>query len=126
MALTYAQLAQKLQLLARPRIRVGASAEALQVELLAQDKPELALVGYEFTYDTAGADASPAKVMTVMSAFLETAAMMLDNLPDPFSATSFAQDLYNKGFWTNPAGGDKVLNCELVALEYRAEHWLGE
>lgn len=126
MALTYAQLAQKLQLLARPRIRVRATQEALEVELLAQDNPDLALVGYDFTYADAGADASPAKVMTVMSAFLETAAMMLENLPDPFSATAFAQDLYNAGFWTNPAGGDMILNCELVALEYRPEYWVGE
>ncbi len=126
MALTYAQLAQKLQLLARPRIRVRATQEALQVELLAPNDPEVALVGYDFTYDGSAAEASPAKVMAVMSAFLETAATMLANLPDPFSATSFAQELYNAGFWTNPAGGETILNCELVTLEYRPEYWVAE
>lgn len=126
MALTYAQLAQKLQLLARPRIHVHATQAALQVEMLAQDDPQKVLVGYSFTYEGAASDASPAKVMTVMSAFLETAAMMRENLPDPFSATSFAQDLYNAGFWTNPAGGATILNCELASLEYRPEYWLAE
>jgi hypothetical protein len=126
MALNYAQLADKLRLLARPRIRVQHTPESLRFELLAKDNPELVLVTHDFIYKDPEAKASPAKAMQVASAYLETAAMMLENLPKPFSATSFTQDLYNAGFWVNPAGGSSIFRCKLVSIVYEPHLWTGE
>jgi hypothetical protein len=126
MVLTYAQLAEKARLLARPRIRVSNTSQSLRIELLAIDNPDLVLLTHDFIYKTTKENVNSGKIIGVISAYLETVAIMLENLPQPFSATSFSQDLYNAGFWVNQAGGCSIFHCELISLVYEPHLWIGK
>ena len=121
----YIALARKIKLLARPRLRVVGEPDCLRVELLRLPGDERALAAYEFTFkeDLQAVDAT--KTMKVMSAFLETAASMLEVRPVGQSAVIFSQNLYNSGFWMNREDGCSFMNCNIVALEYEMEAWDG-
>jgi hypothetical protein len=119
----YSQLARKLQLLARPRLRVTGSADGLQIALLENAAEPTVLVAYEFTCTVPGYDLNKGENIMALSGFLELAALKLEERAADEPPVSFAQDLYNRGFWMHPTGASAWLSCEIVALEYDLAKW---
>ncbi|MBI3284903.1 MAG: hypothetical protein HYZ65_08660 [Burkholderiales bacterium] len=119
----YTQLARKLNLLARPRLRVSGTPDALRVELLQNPAGTGVLVAYEFTCTVPGYDLDRAENIQALSDFLEIAALQLETRSSEENPSSFAQHLYNQGFWQHAAGASKWLSCEIAALEYDRKLW---
>lgn len=119
----YPHLARKLKLLAHPRLRISATDDALAVDLLSHAAEPSILVGYAFNCKHADTDLSRADIIMGLSAFLETAAVMLAERPAGQQAAVFAQNLYNQGFWINPAGASAWFVCKITSMEFDPAKW---